>query len=70
MHDYNAALIRESNANYIRLDAHWPQLRRNGALDRYGIVNVCAAGDKEGDALGRQWQQRCEVMRDSMIYMA
>ncbi|HEY2882817.1 MAG TPA: DUF4982 domain-containing protein, partial [Pirellulales bacterium] len=34
----------------------------------HGIIQVCPAGDKERDATGRQWQQRMEVMRDSMIY--
>jgi beta-galactosidase len=31
-------------------------------------IEICPAGDKEGDAQGRQWDQRVEVMRDSMIY--
>jgi predicted nucleic acid-binding Zn ribbon protein len=31
-------------------------------------IEICPAGDKEGDAQGRQWEQRVEVMRDSMIY--
>ena len=29
---------------------------------------VCPAGDKERTSQGRQWEQRVEVMRDSMIY--
>jgi beta-galactosidase len=37
-------------------------------MARYGIIQVCPAGDKERDATGRQWEQRLEVMRDSMIY--
>jgi len=31
-------------------------------------VQICPAGDKERDATGRQWEQRVEVMRASMIY--
>jgi beta-galactosidase len=38
------------------------------ACDQAGIIEVCPAGDKEKDATGRQWDQRVEVMRDSMIY--
>jgi len=48
------------------------------ACDAAGIVEVCPAGDKEGDPVldkrlapevaKRQWEQRMEVMRDSMIY--
>jgi beta-galactosidase len=38
------------------------------ACDKYGVAIVCPAGDKERDATGRQWDQRVEVMRDSMIF--
>jgi beta-galactosidase len=69
MHDFNASLIRQSNANYVRWMHISPQPVDENSLDKYGIVNVCPAGDKEGDAQGRQWDQRVEVMRDSMIYM-
>ena len=50
----------------------------SGRAHRAGIVEVCPAGDKEGDpvldkrlapaAAARQWEQRAEVMRDAMIY--
>ena len=36
--------------------------------DKVGIIQVCPAGDKEKDAEGRQWEQRMEVMRDTIIY--
>ena len=66
--DYDAQLIRESNANFVR----WMHIAAQPAdirsYDKYGIVCVQPAGDKEGDASGRQWNQRMEVMRDTMIY--
>jgi beta-galactosidase len=68
MHDYNAALIRSTHANYIRWMHISPQAVDVRACDRAGVVEICPAGDKEKDALGRQWDQRLEVMRDSMIY--
>ena len=68
MHDYTAKLIRESHANYIRWMHISPQRVDADAMARYGIVQVCPAGDKERDATGRQWDQRLEVMRDTMIY--
>jgi beta-galactosidase len=68
MHDYNAALIRASNSNYVRWMHVSPQRSDVEACDRYGIGIVCPAGDKEKDATGRQWDQRAEVMRDSMIF--
>ena len=68
MHDFTAQLIRDSHANYIRWMHISPQQVDVDAFDRFGIVQVCPAGDKERDVQGRQWDQRLEVMRDSMIY--
>ena len=67
MHDFSAALMRASNANYVRWMHVSPQRADVEACDRYGIVEVCPAGDKERLVTGRQWDQRVEVMRDSMI---
>lgn len=68
LHDYDAQLIRESNANFIR----WMHVAAKPvdirAADKYGIVCVQPAGDKEGDVTGRQWDQRVEAMRDTIIY--
>ena len=78
MHDWNAQLVRASHANYIRWMHISPQPVDVRACDRFGIVEVCPAGDKESDpafdrrltpaAADRQWQQRVEVMRDALIY--
>jgi beta-galactosidase len=68
MHDYNAQLIRESRANYIRWMHIAPQPVDVCACDRAGLIEICPAGDKEKDVAGRQWEQRVEVMRDTMIY--
>ncbi|MDR3460414.1 MAG: DUF4982 domain-containing protein [Verrucomicrobiae bacterium] len=68
LHDYNAQLVRSTHANYIRWMHISPQAVDVRACDQAGIVEVCPAGDKELDAKGRQWEQRTEVMRDSIIY--
>ncbi len=68
MHDYNAQLVRSTHANYIRWMHVSPQAVDVRACDKTGIIEVCPAGDKEKDVTGRQWEQRVEVMRDSMIY--
>jgi beta-galactosidase len=69
MHDYHANLIRGSNSNYIRWMHITPQRIDVIANDRYGIINIAPAGDKESDATGVQWTQRTNVMRASMIYL-
>jgi beta-galactosidase len=78
MHDFNAQLVRSTHANYIRWMHISPQAVDVRACDKAGIVIVCPAGDKEGDPVldtrlrpataVREWDQRMEVMRDSMIY--
>lgn len=68
MKDYDALLIRESNATHIRYMhvAACPADIR--ACDRYGVVCTQPAGDKERESFGRQWNQRLEAMRDVIIY--
>ena len=68
MHDYTAKLIRDCHGNYMRWMHVAPQKVDADSYTRYGIVQVCPAGDKERDVTGRQWDQRVEVMRDTIIY--
>jgi beta-galactosidase len=69
MHDFTAQMIRDDHANYMRWMHVTPQKEDVESFDRFGIVEVAPAGDKEEDAQGRQWEQRVEVMRDSIIYL-
>jgi beta-galactosidase len=68
LRDYDGRLIRASNANLIR----WMHIAAQPSgirfTDRHGIVSIQPAGDKEKDTTGRQWEQRVETMRDTMIY--
>ena len=68
MHDFTAEMLRDSNGNYMRWMHIAPKPQDVRACDKYGIVQICPAGDKEKDVQGRQWEQRLEVMRDTMIY--
>ncbi|CAN5409058.1 RICIN domain-containing protein [soil metagenome] len=68
MHDYTLKMAKEANGNYIRWMHVAPQKADVDACDRLGIVQVAPAGDKEKLVTGRQWDQRAEVMRDTMIY--
>ncbi len=66
--DYDMELVKKSNANFIRwmhVAAKPAQIR---STDKYGIVSVMPAGDKEGDKTDREWAQRVEAMRDTLIY--
>src|ERR1022692_1254149 len=68
LHDYQAKMIRDDHANYMRWMHIAPQRVDSDAADRAGIIQVCPGGDKEADTTGRRWDQRLEVMRDSIIY--
>jgi beta-galactosidase len=67
MHEYTLSLLKESNGNYMRWMHVAPQRVDVEACDKLGIVEVCPAGDKEKLVTGRQWEQRAEVMRATMI---
>jgi beta-galactosidase len=69
MHDFTAQLIRDDHANYMRWMHVAPQKEDVESYDRMGIVEVAPAADKEEDGQGRQWDQRAEVMRDTIIYL-
>lgn len=68
LHDYQAQLIRDCHANHMRWMHVAPQPIDAEAFARAGIIQVCPAGDKERDAVGRQWEQRVECMRNTIIY--
>jgi beta-galactosidase len=68
IHDYNAKLMRDTHANYVRWMHVAPTPVDADALCRAGIIQVCPGGDKEADTTGRRWEQRLEVMRDTIIY--
>ncbi len=68
LHDYTLAMVRETHSNYMRWMHVAPQRADVAACDRLGIVEICPAGDKERLVTGRQWDQRAEVMRASMIF--
>jgi len=68
MHDYTLKMLRDCHGNYMRWMHVAPQKVDADSCARLGIIQVCPAGDKERDPVGRQWEQRVEVMRDTMIY--
>lgn len=69
LQDYDMALLKENNSNFIRWMHVAPKPFEVRSSDRYGVAVVVPAGDKEGVGLGgREWSQRVEAMRDAMIY--
>ncbi|WP_071130509.1 glycoside hydrolase family 2 [Enterococcus timonensis] len=67
LRDFDAQLIKESNANHIRFMHVAGSVEDIQAYDRHGVVVTQPAGDKERENFGRQWDQRVELMRDVII---
>jgi beta-galactosidase len=70
MHDAHATLVRGANANYIRWMHVTPQISDIRSGDKYGIVSIAPAADKEvTDPTDAQWTARMAVMQSTMIYL-
>ncbi len=68
LEDMDMQWIKESNANYIRWMHVAPKPNEIRSGDKYGVISIAPAGDKEKDTAGRSWDQRVEAMRDTIIY--
>ena len=69
MHDFNAKLMRDSHAQLRPLDAHLAAARGcRGVRSLRDRRRSARPATRKRDVTGRQWEQRIEVMRDTMIY--
>ena len=68
LQDFDAELIRESGARFVRWMHVAPKPGPVRAFDKAGVVCVCPAGDKESESSGRSWEQRTEAMEAAIIY--
>ena len=68
LQDFDAELIRESGARFVRWMHVAPKPGPVRAFDKAGVVCVCPAGDKEGESSGRCWEQRTEAMEAAIVY--
>ncbi len=66
--DFSNGMAVEGNANVFRWMHVTPAKQDIESCDRVGLIQSVPAGDKEKDATGRQWEQRKEVMRDTIVY--
>ena len=66
--DYSNGLIVASGGNLVRWMHTMPWKQDIESCDRVGLLEAMPAGDAEKDVVGRQWEQRVDVMRDAIIY--
>ena len=66
--DYSNDLMVQSGGNLVRWMHVTPWKQDVESCDRVGLIEAMPAGDAEKDCWGRQWEQRCLLMRDAIIY--
>lgn len=66
--DYSNAQILGCNGNFVRWMHVTPSKQDIESFDRLGLIQAMPAGDAEKDVNDHRWTQRCEVMRDAIIY--
>ena len=66
--DFSNDLMVKGNANLVRWMHATPWKQDVESCDRVGLIQAMPAGDAEKDREGRQWEQRVELMRDTIIY--
>lgn len=66
--DFSNGLMVQDNADLVRWMHVTPSKQDIESCDRVGLAESMPAGDAEGDPIGREWQARVELMRDSIVY--
>lgn len=66
--DFSNRLMVESNGNLVRWMHVTPWKQDVESCDRVGLLQAVPAGDAEKDVTDRRWEQRVELMRDTIIY--
>lgn len=66
--DFSNSMMVQGGANLVRWMHVTPSRQDSASADRIGLLQSMPAGDSEGDATGRQWEQRIELMRDAIVY--
>ncbi len=66
--DYSNRQVLGCNGNFFRWMHVTPSKQDIASFDRLGLIMAMPAGDAEKDVTGRRWAQRCELMRDAIIY--
>ncbi len=68
MSDLSNRMVVDGNGNFFRWMHVTPAKKDIESCDRVGLIQVMPFGDSEKDREGKQWEQRCELARDAIIY--
>lgn len=68
LHDFSNGYMVEGNARLVRWEHTMPSPQTVASCDRVGLPQIMPGADRENDSVGREWEMRVEIMRDTIIY--
>jgi hypothetical protein len=68
LHDFSNGFMVEGNARLVRWEHTMPSPQDVASCDRVGLPQIVPGADRENDSVGREWEMRVEIMRDTIIY--
>ena len=68
LHDYSNKMQVDGHSRIIRWEHTMPSPQDIKSCDRVGLLQIMPGADRENDSQGREWEMRCEIMRNTIIY--
>jgi beta-galactosidase len=68
LHDFSNGFMVEGNARIVRWMHTMPSPQTVSSCDRVGLPQIMPGACRENDSVGREWEMRAEIMRDTIIY--
>ena len=68
LHDYSNKLMVDGHARLVRWEHIMPSPQDVTSCDRVGLPQIIPGADRENDSVGREWELRKQIMRDTIIY--
>jgi len=68
LHDYSNGMMVEGHARLVRWEHIMASPQDVRSCDRVGLMQIMPGADRENDSVGREWEMRIEIMRDTIIY--
>ena len=68
LHDASNRMMVDGNARLVRWEHVMPSPQDVTSCDRIGLPQIIPGADRENDSVGREWELRKQIMRDTMIY--
>lgn len=68
LHDFSNGFMVKGNARVVRWEHTMPSPQDVASCDRVGLPQIMPGADRENDSVGREWDMRVAIMRDTILY--